>query len=178
MSLNAVLQYTKSLLDELQSPLLSPLEAVVQPPVLSDVADHPYCFIWGAHSPIKRQTAPRAIRLVGGGIQQGGYQQADWQITCRLYTVLAQTDPDIEMAFPGLVDAVILELSTTPIAIVTTDPLTGQQLQILTIGESMTIDYASAVAVANGTGQGIIRFGCDVQTLVQEKLAPSEGLAG
>jgi hypothetical protein len=176
VSLTACLQYTKGIVDGLQSPQLNPLRAVVQPPVLSDIAAQPWAFIWAARSPIDRQTAPRVIRQPGGGVLPGGYQKAKWTIPIRLYTIMAQDDPNIETAFPGLIDAVILAVTTTPIAIIETDPLTGQQFQILMFGEHLDVDYASATAQTNG--QSIIRFACDLEVRLEEKLAPSEGLAG
>lgn len=174
--LAAVQQYLKDpLLDGLQNPLLDPLEAVIQPPVLMDTADHPYAFIWAGRALEKRQTAPRAIRQAGGGIRPGGYQLMTWEIAVRLFTVMSQEDPNIELAFPALIDAVLLQLNTTEIPIITTDPVTGQQSQILTIAENVTMEYATArVTVA---GQGVVRFACDLIVDVEEKVAWSEGIA-
>ena len=175
--LTSIQLYLKDpLLNGLQSPFLDPLEAVVQPPVLSDVADHPYAFIWAGAGMETRQTAPRSIRQPNGVIAPGGYQKMIWKIAVRLYTVMSQEDPNVELAFPALVDATLQQLNTTQIPIIITDPGSGQQSQILTIAENVEMQYASAL-VTSGPGQGIVRFACDLIIDVEEKVAWSEGVA-
>jgi hypothetical protein len=174
--LTAVQFYLKGLLDQLQSPMLDPLEALIQPPVLADVADHPFAYIWAGRGSERRQTAPRAIRQPSGAINPGGYQKMTWKVDVRLYTVMAQEDPNIELAFPALIDATTKELNTTQIPIVVTDPVTGQQTQILTIAETVDLDYATSVTTS-AEGQGLIRFGCDLSVEVQEKVSWTEGVA-
>jgi len=175
--LTAVQWYLKTeLLDGLQSPMFDPLEALIQPPVLADVADHPYAYIWAGRGSERRQTAPRAIRQPSGAINPGGYQKMTWTISVRLYTVMSQDDPNIELAFPALIDTVVKELNVTQIPIVITDPVTGQLTQILTIAETLNSDYATAVTTS-AEGQGIIRFACDLSVEVQEKVSWTEGVA-
>jgi hypothetical protein len=174
--LTAVQWYLKTgILNGLQNPMLDPLEALIQPPVLADVADHPYAYIWAGRGNERRQTAPRPIRQDSGAITPGGYQKMTWKIDVRLYTVMAQEDPNIELAFPALIDATIKELNVTQIPIIITDPVTGQQTQILTIAETLDSDYATSVTTS-AEGQGIIRFGCDLTVEVQEKVSWTEGV--
>ena len=177
--LAAVQLHMKGLLDGLLSPQLPPLEALVQPPVLSDVADHPYAFVWGGRGKERRQTAPRVRQIrPAGGLTSGGYQEMTWTIDILVFSVMAQEDPTIETAFPGLFDAVLLELNTCDMPVITADPVTGQQSQILTIGESIDTDYATALVTSNTHGQGIVRFGASFAVEVKEKSAWSEGMAG
>lgn len=167
--------YIKGLLNGLQSKQLDPVEAVIQPPVLMDSADHPYAFIWGGRATEKRQTAPRAIRQASGAIAPGGYQKMNWDIAVRLYTIMGQDDPNVETAFPTLIDATLRWLNTTQIPIIVVDPTTGQNSQILTIAENVAMEYATAKVTIGG--QGIVRFACDLIVDVEEKVAWSEGVA-
>jgi hypothetical protein len=174
--LTSVQFHLKSILNGLQSAQLAPLQAVIQPPVLSDVGDHPFAFIWAGRGVEKRQTAPRAIRQPSGAINPGGYQKMTWQMTVRLYAVMHPDDPNLESAFPNLIDMVTLQVNVTQIPVIITDPVTGQESQILTIGENVDVDYAS-VRTAGDEGQAIIRFACDLTVEVQEKVAWTEGVA-
>lgn len=176
--LTSVQYYVKGQLNGLQNPMLDPLEAVIQPPVLADIADHPYAFIWAAHGNEKTQTAPKVFRNLNadGSLTQGGYQKMSWSIAVRLYTVMAQDDPNIELAFPALCDIVTFQLNTTPPTVVYTDPVTGQQSEFINIGQKMDIDYATAL-VTSGPGQGNVRFGCEMVVTIEEKVAWTEGVA-
>jgi hypothetical protein len=174
--LASVQYWLKGLLNGLQNPMLNPLEAVIQPPVLADTGDHPYAYIWAGRGHEARQTAPRAIRQPSGAVNPGGYQKMIWKTDVRLYTVMAQEDPNIELAFPALIDVTVRWLNTTQIPIIITDPVTGQQSQILTMAETLDLNYATSVTTMS-TGQGIIRFGCDFVVEVQEKVSWTEGVA-
>ena len=174
--LTSIQWWMKGLLDQLQNPMLDPLEAVIQPPVLADIADHPYAFIWAGRAHEARQTAPRAVRQSSGAVNPGGYQKMNWKTDVRLYTVMNQDDPNIELAFPALIDVTVRWLNTTQIPTIITDPVTGQESQILTMGEILDLDYATSVTTS-AEGQGIIRFGCDLVVTIEEKVSWTEGVA-
>ncbi len=167
--------YVKGQLNGLQSAMLDPLEAVIQPPVLADIADHPYAYIWAGRGTETTQTAPKVYRLMDNSLTQGGYLKVKWQIDVRLYTLMNPDDPNIELAFPALIDMVTYQMNTTPPTAVITDPVTGQQSQLIKIGQEVDLDYASAL-VTTGPAAGNVRFGCDMIVNIEEKTAWTEGL--
>lgn len=177
MGLNAIQQFVAhSVLGGLPSPLLQDLEAVVQPPVFSDIASQPYAFVWAGEGSVVRQTAPRQQRpAIGMPVAQGGYQKFTWQVEIALACVLSPDDPNLEQAFPCLFDAVVKALATTTMPTVITDPITEQEMQLLTIGETQRSDYASVVTTG-AAGQSLVRFGATVTCEVQEKVDYTGGV--
>ena len=175
--LASVQYYLKGELAGLQSAMLDPLEAVIQPPVLADIADHPYAYIWAGRGQEATQTAPKVYRNVNadGSLTQGGYLKMTWQIAVWLYALMAQDDPNIELAFPALIDMVTFQLNTTPPTVNVTDPVTGQLSELINIAQKVEIEYATAL-VTTGPAAGLVRFGCEFIVYVEEKTAWTEGL--
>lgn len=155
----------QGLLEGTESPYLDDLVCLIEPPVFADIAEAPRAFLWAARGRETRQTAPRPL----------GYQKFIWQVEIALTHVMDPDDTHLDQAFPSLIDSVTGLLNTTVMPLVTTDPATGNETQILTIGETMEVDYAS-VRTTLATGAGLIKFGANMTCEVQEKVSFPSGV--
>ena len=131
MPLNSVQLYVKGLLDGMQLPTMAQtLEAYVTPPTVEDI-DSPKAYIWGGRMRGMRQTAPRTK----------GFKRLNWVVDVYLVWETLTEGDAIDQEFPLIIDAVMNKAWFTTMPIVITDPTTGQQSQILQIGEDFELEY-------------------------------------
>jgi hypothetical protein len=129
--LNAVQLYVKQQLSGLQLPLTAQgqLQAFISPPNPNKIDQMPLCYIWGATT----SEAPRAT----------GYQQVMYNVDLWLYWVDDADDQIADSNFPVIIDAVTSTLRALKTVTGTkfTDPQTGQQSDIISVGRKMKTDY-------------------------------------
>jgi hypothetical protein len=164
MPLNSVQLYVKGLLDGLANPQLPDLIAVISDPVMADAAMDPFAYVWGATGHKERQTAPRPV----------AWQKWLWDIEVSVVNVREIDSPDLDTAFPLLLDQIDAKLSTTPMTVKITDPITNFDSQILAVGEHTDLKY-SRLKTTGVDSQGIIQFGCDFTCRIEEAVSYYKG---
>ncbi len=115
---------------------------VIAPPPLEDITAKPVCYLWAATGKQVRQTAPRPI----------AYMKVTWDVEGALTTLMEFDDPNIDAAFPLLIDKLTAMLNITPCPTWITDPDTGFETQVIAIGELMDYNYAGQVPTSGVQG--------------------------
>jgi len=156
--LNSVQYYVQGLLNGATSPYLEPMDCLLAPPVDTDVTT-PTCYLWAGKGKQIRQTAPRPV----------AYKKQTWEVEGALAVVMDFDDPNLNSAFPLLIDQLTATLNITPCPVVITDPDTGFQTQVLSIGELLDYNYAR-VMTTGAEGQGLVKFICELMITVEEKI--------
>jgi hypothetical protein len=165
--LNSIQHFVKGVLDGLATPLTSPLQAVIMPPQLADVAGSPIAYIWGGRLATARQTAPRPF----------GQQKLTWDISVAVTQVYDQDDETLESAFPLVLDTIMARMMTAPLqhtGVWLTDPVTQNQTQLMAIGERYTSDY-TGVFTTSGPGVGMWVYACDMLLVAEELVSFNPG---
>ncbi len=90
-----------------------------------------HCYIWGANFSEVRQTAPRG----------SAFKQVTYEVSLYLFRADDPSSPTISTDFPNAIDTVLQALRTAEMPIFIQDPVTGDQSQLLAIGEQMTVDF-------------------------------------
>jgi hypothetical protein len=163
MSLAAVQQYVKSLLDQMTWPSsmtgLPPLSCYIQPPNPNVQSEIPAAYVWMRRDRETRDTG----KLRSGTIPRAAYpggpsgtKAVDYTVPVWLVWMMDAEDPDIDNLFPGMIWAVRSLLrgaayaangtsfSETPALL--TDPWTGEQSWLIDLGEDMqTENYERAL---------------------------------
>lgn len=164
MPLNTVHHYLKRLLDGVQVPgTAGTLEAFITPPD-PETEPTPKAYIWGATANEQRTAMPRNLN---GDPTTAGWKQMDHLIDVWLVWFSdEETDaPDLDSAFPAVLDVVskILRESQDPVQV--SDPLTGQPSELLDVGEKMSTEMYPPRSVAD---QRILRYDARFQLTIQE----------
>lgn len=165
--LNSVQQYVKGILQGLETPLTNPLVSVVMPPVLADAADGPTAYVWGTRLTGARQTSPRPF----------GQMKLVWDCSVALTEAFDQDDPNVEQAFPLVIDQIQALMMTTPLqqkGVYLVDPTTGNKTQLVAIGERFSFEY-TAVTTTSGPGVGLLVFACDITFVAEELVSFNPG---
>lgn len=153
--LNSLQNYLQGILDGVTTPQTAPIQAFIMPPQIADAAGGPIAYVWGARLTAVRQTAPRIF----------GQQKLVWDATVSVTQAFIQDDENIETAFPLVIDQIMATLMTTPLQndskVWLDDPITGNQTQLLSIGEHFSLDYES-VHTTGSAGEGLWVFVCDL----------------
>lgn len=162
MPLNSIQQHCVSIIDGLPIPgSADALTATIQPPNFEDL-DGPRAFIWGGTMRGERQTAPR------GDAPKAGFKRLNWVVDVWLSYLTTPDAPDVDRAFPLIVDAVMSAFWSTPMPVFITDPVTGLVSQLLQIGEEFELEAPTARATQT---QRMLyytaRLGLDVYEAVQ-----------
>lgn len=159
MGLNAVQNYSKTLVNGLSSPLYQrSLEAYITPPNPGKLPG-PAAYVWVTRGTNNRQTAPRGP----------GFRQTVWTVNIWLMAPGKATDINADSAFACLIDAVVESWVTTPMPIPLTDPETGLVTQIVSVGEEFTIDQSPVHSLAD---QRLFLYEALIQFTVKEIATP------
>lgn len=159
--LHSVQKYLQGILNGLQTPLTEPLVCVIADPVIADAAQAPYAYLWGGRGELARRTAPRGP----------AWQTWKWWTMCSVVCVMSIDDPNVDDAFPLVIDQINGVLSATkPMPAVVTDAVTGYQSQILSLGEKATLDYAR-LRTTGATGGELVKFAADLELYLEEDVA-------
>jgi hypothetical protein len=165
MPLNTVHQYLKGLLDGIQVPgTAGTIEALITPPD-PETEPTPKVYIWGSTHMEDRQASPRVPE--NGDLTQAGWKNLDHRVDVWVVWFSdEETDaPDMDLAFPAVLDVVcdILRKSPDPVKVV--DPLTGMDSELLDIGERMSVDLYPPRGVAD---QRVLRFDAKIELTILE----------
>jgi hypothetical protein len=147
---------------------LGRLSAFIQPPNPNDDGLEPCAYVWGSHGDESRETMPRAKP---GDLSTGGDKKILHQVNVWLVWFGEVDDPNADVAFPAVIDAVCGLLRNTGLVDGTQyvrDPVTGQLSQLLAIGEHLSWEYGTVRAVAD---QRYLRYDaqitCEVEEIIQ-----------
>ena len=139
------------------------LQAFITPPNPEEDQLDPHAYIWPSAGNESRQTVPRApVPVVG--TTTSGWKEIMHQVDVWLtWFQDGDHDPDPDISFPVIVDAVMDALRTTADPILLTDEVTGRYSQVAGTGERMNYD----VAIPKGADadQRILRY--DARILVR-----------
>jgi hypothetical protein len=171
MPLASTVAYLRNLLDGLTmpgAPATPPMAAYITPPDPNVDTQIPTAYVWPAtfdesRDPLKGGAVPRALSL---GAASGTKPIAHMVHLYLVWEGLSD-DPDADLLFPGIVDAVAsaLRVSTDPVVVI--DPWTGFQSQLIDVGERMT----GQITVRALTDERMNRYDClmvlDVVEIIQ-----------
>ena len=116
-----------------------PIEALITP-YDPDESGAARIYVWPASGPESRLAWPRNT----GPGTPAGWKQTRHSILLYLVWFDSQdTDLNIDINFPALIDFVMFTLRTTTDPAPVTDPLTGNPSWLLDIGENMTYEYVT-----------------------------------
>jgi len=136
MPLNSVQIFCRNIIDGMAIPG-SPvaLKAQITPPVLQNVSS-PMAFVWGGNMSGKRTAGPR------GKPGHAGFKELAWDVDVWLILLTNPNNAMVDQQFPLVVDAVMDAFWSTTMPTVTTDPTTGLETQIRSIGEQFGLEYS------------------------------------
>jgi len=143
MPLVAAQSFVAGLLQGLVPPggtgLAAPIDALItphDPDVNPDGIARVY--VWPATGPGKRIAMPRNS---GPGYTTAGSRQIRHDLQVFLVWMDSPEDPDADINFPLLIDYVWKVLETSPSPSLYTSPDTGDQSQMVNLGEEMSYDF-------------------------------------
>lgn len=165
MSLNAVQQHVKGLLNGLPLPYSQEgtLTAYIAYPLPVDEAD-PICFIWGGEDDEHRQTAPRAQP---GNLSSGGFKDIVYLLDVWIMHAELNDDPNADSLFPVVIGTVKATLRNAQMGIDLTDPTTGEVSTLKMIGEEMKTQYEGARTMED---ERMLQYLARVQVKIVEKI--------
>jgi hypothetical protein len=169
VTVNAVQHYVKGLVDGLQSPYYAPVSAIISNAinlptefVNVDVGGaslpQPFAFIWAHTTRKERQTAPRPL----------AWATRRYVLEIFLTVVDDPNTPNRESAFPCLMDALDIALSTTPLVTTIIDPDTAWESQITSIGEREETELFLPETIGDEVAS-FLRYGYRCSHYVQEQ---------
>ncbi len=151
-------QWLLQVLDQMPLPgnAGSPLQAFIAPPNPEEDQLDPHAYIWPSAGAESRQSVPRAP------VPNVGTTQSGWKDEMHSVDVWVSWfqdgdhDPQPDISYLAVVDAVMDALRTTVDPVLLFDPVTGRMSQIAGTGERMNYD----IATPKGTDadQRILRY--------------------
>ncbi len=142
MPIASTCSYIRGLLSGLAMPgSLPAMAAHITPPDPNVEASVPAAYVWPADFEESRdpKMAGSIPRNTGPGTVAGN-KLIEHQIEIFVVYFMANDDPDADNLFPGIVDAVMAELRTSPEqagGVPVTDPWTGVKTALFSVGEVM-----------------------------------------
>lgn len=139
MPINSVQVYIQQLLDNLVMPgRAGNLRVYITPPDPNEETDLPTAYVWPAdgyesRNPQRGGTVPRNTGIG----TNSGYKAYEHRMDVYLIWNGQDDDPQADIWFPGMVDAIMLVLRTSPDPAVAQDPYTGQLTTLIDVGEIM-----------------------------------------
>lgn len=152
MPIVAVQNYLKGLLDGLQMPGqgVPALAAYITPRDPDVDAKTPKCYIWPLDGDEQRK--PKTGGAMGRNTpgNPGARKSVIHQLGLWVVWFLPGGDPDSDILFPGMVDAIMNACRTAyPMPVIVTDPWTEQQSQVVNVGETMRYQVEPPHALKN-----------------------------
>jgi hypothetical protein len=92
-----------------------------------------------------------------------------WSMSIWIMAADTSTNPNADTAFAGLIDAIITAIVTDTMPIMETDPVTGQQCQLLAIGEQFTVQQSPVHALAD---QRLVMYEALINLTIEEASSP------
>ena len=144
MSLWAVMNYVKDQVDGLPSTYYKNADAKIMPDVPGKAPPGtPIVHVFTTRFSEKRQTMPRASNA-----GMGGYKKGRHSIDLFVLVTGKSTGTYVDQAFPIFLETVMSKLRSVELTIPITDPDTGSESTILSIGEEFEVEIAPVVTVA------------------------------
>ena len=165
MPITSVLTYVKTVLDDLPMPGgAENLAAYITAPDPNEEAKPPTAYVWfpdgdESRNPDKGGTIPRNT----GPGTPSGFKPFSHVIDVWLDWFQADDDPQADSIFPGIVDAVMFALRTSPDSVTLYDPYNPNVVSTLyNLGEDMhySSDVSATADQAYDRYQGLIRCPC------------------
>ena len=148
MGLASTVNYLKDYLNGLEWQFTNltsppgPLQAYITPPNPNVLASMPSAYLWFNRGTEARDGAKYGAGTVPRASYPGGPSGTKAiEHTVPVYVVWdggSPTDPVVNSLFPGMVDAIMAALRVAPDPALITDPWTGQQTQLVDIGERIS----------------------------------------
>lgn len=164
--------FVKGLIDGTKTPGQRPLEAFIAPPDPNTAQGPPTAYVWSSKGNVRRQSGPRSKPPQNNQGQYTPQLPAGWKIQAHSLSIWLvwfndNSDPRADVAFPAVIDIVMMVLQTCQMPANITDPLTGWATQLIDLGKNMDWDYRPVRAVA---GQRYQRFDAEITAPVEEWL--------
>jgi hypothetical protein len=149
MPINSVQLYIQELIDGLIMPAgAGNLVAYITPPDPNEDTAIPTAYVWPSdgdesRNPAKGGTVPRnpgfsaTVTTLQELLAQSGYKVIEHHMDVWMIWNGQDDDPNADTWFPGMVDAVMFALRTSPDPAVAQDPYTGQLTTLIDVGENM-----------------------------------------
>ncbi len=140
MPINSVQVYIQNLIDGLIMPAgAGQLVAYITPPDPNEETDLPTAYIWPvtgdeSRDPQKGGTIPRNTGIG----TPSGYKAFEHHMEIYVVWFGQDDDPNSDTWFPGMIDAIMLTLRTSPDPATAQDPYTGQLTTLIDVGEHMS----------------------------------------
>lgn len=144
MPINSVQVYIQNLIDGLLMPgSAGKLRAYITPPDPNVEAEIPTAYIWPSdgdesRDPAKGGTVPRNTGIG----TSSGYKPFEHRLDVYVVWFGQDDDPNADTWFPGMIDAIMLVLRTSPDPATATDPYTEQRTTLIDVGENMSYRIA------------------------------------
>jgi hypothetical protein len=151
----STLSHVNSLLDKTAIPGSSGryLESFISPPDPEESQRNPHTYVWASRGPENRNSGKRNPPPVGAPLYRPR-APAGWKIlkhTVEVYITWFNdnTDPQINAAFPLVIDIVmdILRCCSMPLDLI--DPATGISCQLINLGEVLNYEYVPVRSTAS-----------------------------
>lgn len=165
MSLAAVVQYVRDLLDGTATPfpsadpvIGSALRAFITPPDPYKLTHIPTLYVLSASGPEKRLDMPRNTN---GDPSTAGHKTVRHTLELHIICEIASTNPaapgasDPDLLFTGAMSAVMAALRTSPAPVPITDPFDGTVTSLIDPGEEMQYRYLPRMATKS---QRVLRY--------------------
>ena len=139
MSINAAQVYVQQLLDQLPMPGALPnLAAYITPPDPNVEAEIPTAYVWPSTGDESRDASKGGTvpRNTGPGTPSG-WKNIEHMMDIWVVWFGSDDDPQSDIMFPGVVDAIMKCLRTSPERPLAIDPWTQDQCWLVDIGEKM-----------------------------------------
>ncbi len=144
----------------------TPLQVFVTPPSVEEDQLDPHAYVWPSTGTESRESLPRA------GVPDVGTNLSGWKQMWHSFDIFLvwfddDSDPEPDISFPVIVDAVMDALRTCQDPVTQTDPVTGRTSQIYATGERLNYD----ISPVRGTtaDQRIYRYDARILAKVGEE---------
>jgi hypothetical protein len=140
MPINSVQVYVQNLISGILMPgTAGQLRAYITPPDPNTEAEIPTAYVWPSdgdesRDPSKGGTVPRNTGIG----TPSGYKAFEHRLDVYVVWFGQDDDPDSDTLFPGIMDAIMLVLRTSPDPAVAQDPYTEQLTTLIDVGENMS----------------------------------------
>jgi hypothetical protein len=119
----------------------------------------PAAYVWATSGTNHRQTIPRG----------SGFRETIWSVSIWLMAPGLAADPLADVKFAGLIDAVVEVLVTAKMPLKEVDPISGNVIQLLSIGEEFTIQQSPVHALSD---QRLLMYEALIDLTVKEASTP------
>jgi hypothetical protein len=170
MPLSSTLAYVKQVLDGQSVPgNAGNLVALVSPPNPELQNDRPHAYIWTSRGSERRNSGPRS-KPPAGMTPYSAAAPAGWKLQSHSVSIWLtwfddNMDPEQDVSFPLVIDAVMNILRTTQMPMTIENPASAQASQLVDLGKNMDYEYAPLRSTAS---QRYNRYDAQITAPVEE----------